>query len=568
MKSQVTGILFFIIQLSLSAQFEEAFKVEYPKRLRLIDSIYTSFLEAGQSYITILPKLSPLKELASIKQDEISLWMFKVLELRTKLYLDSFPIDQKVSTFLKVIHELHVNGHNLVESFSLLYLAQILKENGKSGTSLSYMMRAFDLSNCDNGNEILMPQMIALRISSILYLLGDYLKAKEYAIKSYSDKMKGHRKILSYDLLSQISLQLGQYDSSSLYIKKCIEVYVKEDTTCSPIKGWRGIMYGYAGKIHYFKNEFELAIPLFRNAIPILVDAGFYNNVSSFAIRLAESYLKTGKMSEAQSLIPTIKKAISRNKDERNFLDYYKLRVVLDKNHQSVSGISSVLDSILFWSKKLNQHNDQNALIRHEMDFEINAYKQREAELAQNISRQLYIRSVLWRLLGFSVLMATFIFYFKQRQIRRQKKESLKSLEEAARELALAKEQLNDFKNSLIEKSRRLEILESETDSATNQQDLEILRLKTILTDQEWFKFRELFDRVHAGYFTRLKGRFPGLTQGEIRIFALIKLSFTNKDMASTLGVGQGAIRTMKSRLLKKLDLAGELSLEEIVESI
>lgn len=141
-------------------------------------------------------------------------------------------------------------------------------------------------------------------------------------------------------------------------------------------------------------------------------------------------------------------------------------------------------------------------------------------------------------------------------------------MEEAARELALAKEQLNDFKNSLIEKSRRLEILESETDSVNNQQDLENLRLKTILTDQEWLKFKELFERVHVGYFTRLKGRFPDLTQGEIRIFALIKLSFTNKDMASTLGVGSGAIRTMKSRLLKKMDLAQDSSIEEIVESI
>jgi len=568
MKSYVTGVLFFILQISLNAQFEEAFKVEYPQRLRLIDSIYTSFLLTGQSYSTIHINLGKLEELASLKRDEISLLMFRVLDQRTKLYEDSISIDQKISTFLKVVHEVNINGHDLVEAHSLLYLAQILKENGKSGTSLSYMMRAFDLSNNEAGNEILMPQMIALRIGSILYMLGDYLRAKEYAIKSYADKMKGHRRILSYDLLSQISLQLGQYDSSSIYIKKCIEVYVKEDTTSWPIKGWRGIMYGYAGKIHYFKNEFELAIPLFRNAIPILVDAELYNNVSSFAIRLAESYLKTGKTAEARAVMPTIEKAISRNKDERNFLDYYKLRVLLDKNYQSVSGISSVLDSILYWSKKLNQHNDQNALIRHEMDFEINAYRQREAELAQNISKQLYIRTVLWRLLGFSVLMATFIFYFKQRQIRRQKKESLKSLEEAARELALANEQLNDFKNSLIEKSRRLEILESETDSATNQQDLEILRLKTILTDQEWFKFRELFDRVHAGYFTRLKGRFPGLTQGEIRIFALIKLSFTNKDMAATLGVGPGAIRTMKSRLLKKLDLDVDLSLEEIVESI
>ncbi|MBK7696865.1 MAG: hypothetical protein IPI30_21885 [Saprospiraceae bacterium] len=119
-----------------------------------------------------------------------------------------------------------------------------------------------------------------------------------------------------------------------------------------------------------------------------------------------------------------------------------------------------------------------------------------------------------------------------------------------------------------MKKSKRLEILESEVELTANDQDLENLRVKTILTEGEWVKFKELFERVHTGYFTRLKSRFPGLTQGEIRFFALIKLSFTNKDMAATLGVGPGAIRTMKSRLLKKLDLDGKLSLEEVVEEI
>ncbi|MBK7696832.1 MAG: hypothetical protein IPI30_21710 [Saprospiraceae bacterium] len=202
-----------------------------------------------------------------------------------------------------------------------------------------------------------------------------------------------------------------------------------------------------------------------------------------------------------------------------------KLRVLLGEKNQSVSRISVVLDSILFWSQKINQQKDQNALIRHEMDFEIKAYKEREEELARNINRQLFIRSVLWKILGFFVLIATFIFYYKQKQIKQQKRESQKSLEEAARELALAHEQLNDFKNSLIEKSKRLEILESEVELTANDQDLENLRVKTILTEGEWVKFKELFERVHTGYFTRLKSRFPGLTQGEIR-FCFDKIIF------------------------------------------
>ncbi|MBK7694502.1 MAG: hypothetical protein IPI30_09320 [Saprospiraceae bacterium] len=54
--------------------------------------------------------------------------MYSVLEQRTKLYEDSSSIDQKVATFLKVVHEVDINGHRLIEAHALLYLAQILKE--------------------------------------------------------------------------------------------------------------------------------------------------------------------------------------------------------------------------------------------------------------------------------------------------------------------------------------------------------------------------------------------------------------------------------------------------------
>ncbi|MBK6574445.1 MAG: hypothetical protein IPG21_18665 [Saprospiraceae bacterium] len=83
-----------------------------------------------------------MKELANLKKDDISLLMYSVLEQRTKLYEDSSSIDQKVATFLKVVHEVDINGHRLIEAHALLYLAQILKEKGRGGTSLSYMMRA------------------------------------------------------------------------------------------------------------------------------------------------------------------------------------------------------------------------------------------------------------------------------------------------------------------------------------------------------------------------------------------------------------------------------------------
>lgn len=568
MKFHFTGILFLVLHLSLNAQFGEVYKIEYPKRLILIDSIYTSFTINGLSNNEIHSNLNNLKELAHLKHDEITLWMYKVLDFRVKLYEDNSTIDQKVSSFLKLIYEINLAGQVLVESHALLYLAQILKENGRSGTSIRYMMRAYDLANNDVGNSVHLPQLIALRIANILYLLGDYNKAKEYALKSYSKKLKGHRKLLSYDLLSQVTLKLGQFDSSAVYINKCIEVYLREDTTKWPFKGWRGIILGYEGKIQFYKNDYERAIPLFKNALPILVDAGLYNNITSFAIRLAESYMKLEKSKEARTLLPLIETTVRHNTDDRNFLDYYKIRLLLDDNRQPVLKIYGLSDSILLYASKLMIQNDQNALIRHEMDFEFKYYKDKEEKLIRNIRRQSQIRTLLWSTLGLLVMVASIIFYLKHHQLKLQRKKAIKYQEETDKELSIAYERLNSFKNSLIEKSKKLENLETELNLTDNDLSMSNLRSKTILTEEEWHQFKKLFERVHGGYFTRLIKRFPTLSQGELRFFALIKLSLTNGEMASTLGVGPGAIRTMKSRLLKKLELEYSQTLEEIADQI
>jgi len=302
--------------------------------------------------------------------------------------------------------------------------------------------------------------------------------------------------------------------------------------------------------------------------LPILVDAELYNNITSFAIRLVESYMKLEKIHEARTILPLIEKTVRHNTDDRNFLDYYKIKLLLDDNRQPVSKIYGLLDSILLYSSKLMIQNDQNALIRHEMDFEFKSYKDKEEKLVLNIRRQSQIRSLLWSTLVLLVLVATIIFYLKQHQLKLQKKKSLKYQEQADKELSIAYERLNSFKNSLIEKSKKLENLETELNLTDNDLTLANLRSKTILTEEEWHTFKKLFERVHVGYFTRLVKRFPTLTQGEVRFFTLIKLSLTNREMASTLGVGPGAIRTMKSRLLKKFELEHSQTLEEIVDQI
>jgi DNA-binding CsgD family transcriptional regulator len=97
---------------------------------------------------------------------------------------------------------------------------------------------------------------------------------------------------------------------------------------------------------------------------------------------------------------------------------------------------------------------------------------------------------------------------------------------------------------------------------------LEQLHQSVLLTDQGWEEFRQLFEQVHQGYLVRLKEKLPGLSPAEIRLMTLCKLHYTNKEMAAMLGVSTQAIRQLRSRLRRKLNLPEEIDIEELAAQI
>ncbi|MBK7694487.1 MAG: hypothetical protein IPI30_09230 [Saprospiraceae bacterium] len=96
--------------------------------------------------------------------------MYSVLEQRTKLYEDSSSIDQKVATFLKVVHEVDINGHRLLRSTCTLVLGTNTQRKGRIGTSLQLYDEALTWPIM-NGNEILVATDDCLRIAGILYFV-------------------------------------------------------------------------------------------------------------------------------------------------------------------------------------------------------------------------------------------------------------------------------------------------------------------------------------------------------------------------------------------------------------
>jgi len=188
----------------------------------------------------------------------------------------------------------------------------------------------------------------------------------------------------------------------------------------------------------------------------------------------------------------------------------------------------------------------------------------------------------------FLLMILTLVIYNRQRQKRRSEKTLFQSREallqsekkRAEEELRNAIDELNSYtqnireKNDLIEKvSAELEVLKNtmaiEHVAPEKLEYFEKLVKSTILTANDWDSFRQMFDKVHKGFFFKLKQVFPNLSEADTRLLSLIKLQLTNREMSNMLGVGIDAIKKAKQRLRKKIahdDVTAEL--EDVVVNI
>jgi DNA-directed RNA polymerase specialized sigma24 family protein len=140
-----------------------------------------------------------------------------------------------------------------------------------------------------------------------------------------------------------------------------------------------------------------------------------------------------------------------------------------------------------------------------------------------------------------------------------------------------AKKQLGFFTNALREKNELVETFRSELEqlqqSDHEQADARVEHINkllnsTILTEEDWKAFRQMFDLVHPGFFVRLKEKLSDLTPAETRLLALTKLQLAPKEMAAMLGISYDAIKKSRQRLRRKINLPEEGGLDELVEMI
>ncbi len=196
----------------------------------------------------------------------------------------------------------------------------------------------------------------------------------------------------------------------------------------------------------------------------------------------------------------------------------------------------------------LARRNDARHLEQLKQQLEIEKYTKKISLMERERELQKWLRNVTFAVLIFALLLVYFYF----RKLHRQHRQRIVDLESAKNDLAKLTRRFR--KKSAMAENLKLE-MENLAHLGQRSEYLETLTNSTILTKDDWLRFRQVFEKAYPGFIEEKKFLTPELTPAELRYIVLDKLNLSTKEMANMLGVSPNAVRKTRARLHKKIKI-------------
>jgi DNA-binding CsgD family transcriptional regulator len=576
------GLLILLISgQSLYAQYESIFKTPFPKQITLLDSVCIQLAKVDSQ--TLYNEIAKLRTSAANTNAYTRLNLERaILSVKTD---EGYELETAVSNGEKMINEaMKVNAPEIaaVQYMTLGFYYELKKQS--FGKAFENYLKAYDLLE-KIPEEKLPPRQYALYVvSQAYYHYNDFENALKLSLRADKTfRIKTFVYVFNTDLIGMCYLKTAQYDSARIYFQRVFDnAHIMKSEVA-----WKGIALGNIGLTYFLQNNFNKATEYLSQAVPLTMQGNIYDNTVRFASHLSEIFRKQNSPGEAKRFLDISLNAAHMANNNENYFTAYNAAASYHRSIKDPALYIVYSDSANIFENKLAAQKDLNTKYKIEMAVQYEQVKEREKSFASEKQRQLLLRNAIIAFVVLLMIISLLVYNRAQIKNKGRQQQLIAQKQLAENELQTATQQLNAFtqsireKNEFIEKaSQEIERVNAELNLAKNERpglaflpepdnhSLRLLQNSVLLTDEDWRNFTRLFEKVHGGFFQRLKEKLPGLSPAETRFTALIKLQLSNKEMASMLGVGTEAIRQIRSRLKKKLNSDAEEGIEELVEKI
>ncbi|WP_147678240.1 7TM diverse intracellular signaling domain-containing protein [Algibacter pacificus] len=145
-------------------------------------------------------------------------------------------------------------------------------------------------------------------------------------------------------------------------------------------------------------------------------------------------------------------------------------------------------------------------------------------------------------------------------------KKKLKKTERLENELLENRKKLQTASEELEEKDKILS-------TKTNIEKTDLISIFKLLenslsTENEWNEFKVKFNELKPEFHKKLLAHQPNLTKSEIRLLTLIKIGYSQKEIANILSIAPDSVKKARSRVRKKMNLPKNVSLREMFSQL
>ena len=441
------------------------------------------------------------------------------------MYLYRKLNDYAMEYFEKAHHNAELSDNQTYIAFSFIYIARAFSQKKQYNKAIEYYEKAIKIGQVNNYPTILAS---AMNETSFLFLkTGENKKALQYAKDCIKIK-KTDQRIFS---LGDTYRYLKMYDSAYFYLNQA---------SLSPNIHTARSAYQALYYISQEEKDYKKAVE-YSNKLWFYQDSIGKTDRNKALIEMQEKYDQQ-KIINENNLSQIKKDRIIRNVlialiilsfiiAITNYL--YQRKIVSQKQE-----ISEKEEKIRYFTMKI-----------HENETLINRNKMRIEELTIQMEGSLEIKEQ-WK---------------EQNKIRQEIQQQNETLKLENNNL---QNHISNYAQSLKEKSKELEAMEHLSkenqylhkreaflcNQLINQTEL-FNKLKTTkyIDNKLWQEIKEKIDLLFDNYTKRLCHQIPSLTDGDIQICCLIKLRFSNGDIANMLAISPTSVSKRKLRLKERI---------------
>lgn len=441
------------------------------------------------------------------------------------MYLYRKLNDYAMEYFEKAHHNAELSDNQTYIAFSFIYIARAFSQKKQYNKAIEYYEKAIKIGQVNNYPTILAS---AMNETSFLFLkTGENKKALQYAKHCIKIK-KTDQRIFS---LGDTYRYLKMYDSAYFYLNQaCLSPNIHTARSA-----YQALYY-----ISQEEKDYKKAVE-YSNKLWFYQDSIGKTDRNKALIEMQEKYDQQ-KIINENNLSQIKKDRIIRNVlialiilsfiiAITNYL--YQRKIVSQKQE-----ISEKEEKIRYFTMKI-----------HENETLINRNKMRIEELTIQMEGSLEIKEQ-WK---------------EQNKIRQEIQQQNETLKLENNNL---QNHISNYAQSLKEKSKELEAMEhlSKENQYLHKREAFLCnqlikqtelfnKLKTTkyIDNKLWQEIKEKIDLLFDNYTKRLCHQIPSLTDGDIQICCLIKLRFSNGDIANMLAISPTSVSKRKLRLKERI---------------